>query len=99
MIQDLIWEQYLYPVELEKLVAGNSAKMARTATPVTAIVPPMPPRADMLLNKTGSTSGFGAYVAYVPAKKIGIVMLANRFYPNEARVRAAHAVLSRLVAQ
>ncbi|TIS11559.1 MAG: class C beta-lactamase, partial [Mesorhizobium sp.] len=38
----------------------------------------------------------GAYVAYVPSRKIGIVMLANKAYPNEARVRAAYQVLSRL---
>jgi len=99
MIQDLVWEQYLYPVALEKIVAGNAPGMARNTTPVVAIVPPMQPRDDVILNKTGSTGGFGAYVAYVPAKKIGIVMLANRFYPNEARVRAAYAVLSRLAEQ
>jgi len=96
LIQDLIWEQYPYPVELDKIVAGNSAKMIMNATPATAIEPPMAPRGDVILNKTGSTSGFGAYVAYIPLKKIGIVMLANKAYPNDARVKAAHQVLSRL---
>jgi len=32
----------------------------------------------------------------VPARGIGIVMLANRNYPIEARVKAAHAILSQL---
>ncbi|PBB89464.1 class C beta-lactamase [Mesorhizobium sp. WSM3864] len=95
LIQDLIWEQYPYPVELAKIVAGNAPKMLEP-TPATAIEPPMAPRADVILNKTGSTNGFGAYVAYVPSRKIGIVMLANKAYPNEARVRAAYQVLSRL---
>jgi beta-lactamase class C len=95
LIQDLIWEEYPYPVELDKIVAGNSAKML-DAIPATAIDPPMAPRADMILNKTGATNGFGAYVAYVPGKKIGIVMLANKNYPNDARVKAAYQVLSRL---
>jgi beta-lactamase class C len=96
LIQDLIWEQYPYPVELDKIVAGNSVTMIMNATPATAIDPPMAPRGDAILNKTGSTNGFGAYVAYVPGKRIGIVMLANKAYPNEARVKAAHQVLSRL---
>lgn len=96
LIQDLIWEQYPYPVGLDKIVAGNSTKMVLNATPATAIDPPMSPRGDVILNKTGSTNGFGAYVAYVPEKKIGIVMLANRNYPNDARVKAAHQVFSRL---
>jgi beta-lactamase class C len=94
LIQDLIWEQYPYPVELDKLVAGNN--MNQKVIPAAAIEPPMTPRDDVIINKTGSTNGFGAYVAYVPEKKLGIVILANKFYPNDARVKAAHQVLSRL---
>ena len=96
VIQDLIWEQYPWPVPLEKIVAGNSSPMARTSHPAAAIEPPMAPRQDVIINKTGSTNGFGAYVAFIPGKKIGIVILANKFYPNEARVKAAHQVLTRL---
>jgi len=97
LIQDLIWEQYPYPVALERIVAGNSGRTIMNAMPATAIEPPMAPRGDVILNKTGSTNGFGAYVAYIPDKKAGIVMLANKYYPNDARVKAAHQVLSRLV--
>ncbi|WP_264478304.1 class C beta-lactamase [Microvirga rosea] len=97
VIQDLVWEQYPYPAKLEKMIQGNSAKMSQSANPATAIDPPMAPRADAILNKTGSTGGFGAYVAFVPERKVGIVMLANKYYPNEARVRAAYQVLSRLM--
>lgn len=96
IVQDLIWEQYPWPVALDRMVAGNSTEMARNAIPAAPIDPPMPPRADVILNKTGSTKGFGAYVAYIPEKKIGIVMLANKFYPNAERVKAAYAVLKGL---
>jgi beta-lactamase class C len=98
MVQALIWERYPYPVDLRTLLAGNAPRMAFETTPASRIEPPMPPRPDMLLNKTGSTNGFGAYVAFIPARKLGIVMLANKNYPIEARVTAAHAVLSRLAA-
>lgn len=49
-----------------------------------------------MFNKTGSTDGFGAYAVFVPDKRIGLVMLANKNYPITARVTAAHAVLQQL---
>jgi CubicO group peptidase (beta-lactamase class C family) len=50
----------------------------------------------VLINKTGSTNGFSGYVAFVPAKKIGIVILANKSYPIDQRVTAAYRILTRL---
>jgi beta-lactamase class C len=91
-IQDLIWEQYLYPAKLDDMVEGNSVSFK--PVPATAIEPPMPPRADAILNKTGSTGGFGAYVVLIPAKKAGMVILANKGYPNPVRTRVAWQVLS-----
>ncbi len=96
MTQDLIWEQYHYPVGLEELLAGNSAKVAFEANPATELDPPLRPQDGVLINKTGSTSGFAAYVAFVPEKKIGIVLLANKSYPIAARVTAAYEILARL---
>ena len=94
MTQDLVWEQYPYPVTLNALLQGNSAAMAFDATPVTAIKPPENPQEDVWINKTGSTNGFGAYVAFVPEKRMGIILLANKNYPNDARVAAAFKILT-----
>ena len=96
MIQDLIWEQYPYPVSLEALLEGNSPHMIFDATPVTRIKPPEEPRGRVWINKTGSTNGFGAYVAFVPEKRLGIVILANRSYPIADRVTAAYRILTSL---
>jgi beta-lactamase class C len=96
MTQGLIWEQYDYPVPLKDLIAGNSPQMGQEPQPVTAITPPQAPRRDVLINKTGSTFGFGAYVAFIPERELGIVLLANRNYPNDARVSTAHAMLQKL---
>jgi beta-lactamase class C len=96
MTQDLIWEQYQYPVALDQLLTGNSAKMLYEANSVVKIDPPLQPSGATLLNKTGSTNGFSAYVAFVRGKKLGIVLLANKSYPIDARVTAAYDILTRL---
>jgi len=96
MTQDLIWEQYAYPVALQTLLEGNSAAMIFTATRVTEISPPQQPREDVWINKTGTTDGFAAYLAFVPQRRLGIVVLANKSYPIEDRVTVAHAILAQL---
>ena len=93
MTQDLIWEQYPYPVTLKTLLDGNAPEIIFNATPVTQLNPPEQPRDDVWINKTGSTNGFGAYVAFVPAKRLGIVILANKSYPIADRVTAAYQIL------
>jgi len=96
MTQDLIWEQYAYPVQLNSLLEGNSGKVAYETNAVTALNPPQPPREAVWINKTGATNGFSGYVAFVPAKKVGIVVLANKSYPNEPRIRLAYRILNEL---
>jgi beta-lactamase class C len=96
MTQGLGWEMYAYPTELEPLLAGNSAPIIFKANPVTRLAPPLPPQQNVLVNKTGSTNGFGAYVAFVPGRSIGVVMLANKNFPIADRVRAGHRILTAL---
>ena len=96
MVQDLVWEQYRWPVTLSALEAGNSYGVILDPHPVTAISPPLPPRMDVLLDKTGSTNGFGAYVALIPADGVAVALLANKNYPIPARVSAAYQILTRL---
>ena len=91
MVQGIGWEQYPYPVSLERLLAGNSPAVVMEPHPVARYVDAPGPT---LYNKTGSTNGFGAYVAFVPERRIGIVMLANRNFPVADRVRAIHAILT-----
>lgn len=99
MTQGLGWEMYAWPTDLNRLLAGNSAKMALEANKAIRLAPPATPQEGVLINKTGSTNGFGAYVAFVPAKDIGIVILANKNYPISARVTAAHQILTALDGQ
>ena len=40
--QNLIWEQYPYPVALKTLLEGNSSAVIFNVTPVTELKPPRP---------------------------------------------------------
>ncbi|MCH7309759.1 class C beta-lactamase [Acinetobacter sp. ANC 4805] len=97
MTQGLGWEQYAYPVQLETLLQGNSSKMALESHAATPIKQPKRASAATLFNKTGSSNGFGAYAAFIPQQEIGIVMLANTNFPNEARITASYHVMQQLL--
>jgi beta-lactamase class C len=98
-IQDPIWEQYPWPASLPSMISGNGLDFALKPQPVERIAPPLPPQDDVIINKTGSTRGFGGYVAFVPSKRIGIVVLANKNYPNEARVKATYSLIQALLSE
>lgn len=95
--QAMIWEVYPWPMDAARLEAGNSSDMALKQQPMT-------PRGDaapegaVMLNKTGATNGFGSYVAMVPSERIGVVVLANRNYPNPVRARATVDLIERILA-
>jgi beta-lactamase class C len=96
MVQGLGWEQFPHPIALDRLLAGNSGTMIMEPNAATLLTPPHTSSGPTLFNKTGSTNGFGAYVAFVPTKRIGIVMLANKNFPIPARITAVHAVMEQL---
>lgn len=96
MTQGLGWERYPYPISLERLQAGNAPAMALESQPATRLEPTQFEPRSSLFNKTGSTGGFGAYAVFVPSQQLGLVMLANKNYPNAARIQAAYAILSAL---
>jgi beta-lactamase class C len=95
MTQGLGWEQYRGTPTLQRLLDGNSGEMSGKPNSARKITPDAAPPGT-LLNKTGATGGFGAYVAYVPERKIGVVLLANKNYPNAAKVTAAWTILEQL---
>ncbi len=96
MTQGFGWEQFPYPLSREMLVSGNSPGIIFERTPVHPVSSPGG-TAARLFDKTGSTGGFGAYVVFVPERRFGLVMLANRNFPIAARVEAAYAIMSRLL--
>lgn len=92
MTQALVWERYPYPVNTSDLLAGNSLDMVLGTHEVTRLQSP-DTSPNVWINKTGSTNGFGGYIAMVPAARKGVVILANKNFPAEARIRLAlHAL-------
>lgn len=96
MYQGLGWEILDWPTQAKTLVGGSDNKVALAPLNATEITPPAPVSQATWVHKTGSTGGFGSYVAFIPEKNIGIVMLANKSYPNPARVEAAYRILQAL---
>lgn len=96
--QDMVWEQYAWPVALKKLLDGNSAKISLESQPVKQRAKPLAPQSAVLMNKTGSTNGFGAYVVLVPKAHIGLTVLANRNYPNPVRAETGLKLIQALEA-
>lgn len=96
--QDMIWEQYAWPADLATMLAANSYDFIMTPQPAQRIIPPLAPQTNVVLNKTGATNGFSAYVSVLPAEKLGVVVLANRNVPNDARIQATWRLMNALLA-
>ncbi|ENJ4832096.1 ADC family extended-spectrum class C beta-lactamase [Acinetobacter baumannii] len=91
MYQALGWEEFSYPATLQTLLDSNSEQIVMKPNKVTAI---SKEPAVKMYHKTGSTTGFGTYVVFIPKENIGLVMLTNKRIPNEERIKAAYAVLN-----
>ena len=95
MMQGLGWQ--VHPMEkndIEDLLAAKDVSL----NPITVTEVYKKPlySGDMLIDKTGQTNGFRAYIAVIPNKKTGIVILANKCIPGGAIVRTARDILFKL---
>jgi beta-lactamase class C len=94
--QAMMWEYYPWPVSEEKLVAGNSGKRILNGMRASAITPPKVASASTWYNKTGSTNGFSTYAVFIPAENTAVIMLANKWFPNDDRVQLVREIIGQL---
>ncbi|WP_310619263.1 serine hydrolase [Flexibacterium corallicola] len=90
--QAMVWERYPWPAPRAALEVASTFKYAGNPHPVGRLEKPETSKEAVFIHKTGSTRGFGAYIAMVPSERLGIVVLANKIYPNGERVKAALAL-------
>lgn len=95
MYQGLGWEMLDYPLPLSALTAMTDPSFV-AGSPATLLAPPAPAASNSWVHKTGATGGFGAYAAFIPSRQVGIVLLANKRYPNAQRVELAYRILEQL---
>lgn len=94
--QAMMWEYYPWPVNAEKLVAGNSGKRILNGMRASAITPPKVASGSTWYNKTGSTNGFSTYAVFIPAENTAVIMLANKWFPNDDRVQLVREIIGQL---
>lgn len=95
MYQGLGWEMLDLPVQLKDLQAMTAPEFV-AGTPAKLLQPAGQAKPDSWVHKTGATAGFAAYVAFIPSQQVGIVLLANKRYPNALRVELAQQILAGL---
>lgn len=96
MYQGLGWDIFNWPAESVMVIYCSNRHVTHQPQISIPIMPPVPPVKASWVHKTGSTPGFGAYVAFMPEKQIGVVLLANKNYPNDDRIKAAYTILNAL---
>ena len=91
--QAMMWEYYPLPVGQQQLVDGNSGKRIMQGMAARLITPPQAAPQAAWFNKTGSTNGFSTYAVFIPSQNIAVIMLANKWFPNDDRVIAADKII------
>lgn len=98
-LQGLAWEKHpLYSLNDDGYINRTRVLFLRDsyASPISP-EDPTSHNENMLIDKTGTTAGFTAYMALIPSQKIGIVILTNRVALREQVGLAGRTILLQLM--
>lgn len=95
--QGLAWQ--IYPLSAKTMPAllhGRASESLLSTKVVQEKLPNPIYNGNYLIDKTGMTNGFRAYIAVIPNKKIGIAILTNKGVPDDSVPNAARSILFKL---
>lgn len=96
--QALGWEvRPLSAIAPTGLIRGFSAVTIRSS--LVRPAPPLSPNVVYMFDKTGTVAGYRAYIAAVPARQSGIVIMVNRATSRNKLVEAARRVIVPIASQ
>lgn len=92
-LQGLGWR--IYPISTDTIdeLLDEPEEMNRGPMQVLEIYSKAKYDGNALIDKTGGTDGFRSYIALIPNKKSGIVILTNQFVTNDEIVEAGRDIL------
>ncbi|AIT63762.1 serine hydrolase [Coxiella burnetii] len=96
LTQALGWEVYPYPLKLQTLTQGHNSELKAKASKLNTL-PPANQEGYFDKTETGDQNTFASYVAFIPQQKIGIVILANKFYPFNERPVVGYKILQQIL--
>jgi beta-lactamase class C len=95
-MQGLGWQIHLLSESKVSSLLNEPESMGFGPLPVIEIFDKPVYTGDALIDKTGATDGFSAYIALIPNKKSGVVILTNRYVSRGAIVNAGRDILFKL---
>lgn len=95
-LQGLGWQMYDLTDETIPGLLNESNHVERGPMKVDEVLDRPIYDGDRLIDKVGKTRGFHSYIAVIPNKKSGLIILANKDVPNGAIVNMGRALLFNL---
>ena len=94
--QAMGWQVHELKAEQTKALLAGKDTLGLQTLPVSEVFADNKFNGAELIDKTGSTDGFRAYIGVIPDKKTGIVILVNRNIAGDDTMKAAREILFKL---